>query len=224
MQTLQISLGVIVAVVLAAVLLRRHAATQRRRSMEGNTLFADVLPLMGSANLSRGEAIGSWILTGLYREQPFQLQSVTDTLSTRKLPSLWLMITLPRPQAVPATIDMMMRPSAATTFSNFDFLTHTLPRPQGFPETAIIRSDQENCPLPVDDILPHLALFTTSKGKELLITPKGLRIVVQIAEADRARYGVLREANFGTTVIDRGQAQALMDMLIKLQDDLARDG
>jgi hypothetical protein len=223
MQVLQISLGVVIAVVLAAALLRRQAAVAQRQSMEGNRLFAEVLPLLDNAKLVRAEAIGSWILTGLYREQPFQFHSVTDTLSTRKLPSLWLMITLPGPQPVPATIDLMMRPSAATTFSNFDFLPHTLPTPPGFPEAGVVRSDQQDCQMPVDVILPHLALFTMSRGKELLITPKGLRIVVLAAEADRARYGVLREANFGAAAIDGEQTRALMDMLIELRDDLARD-
>ena len=42
----------------------------------------------------------------------------------------------------------------------------------------------------------HLDVFQNGRGKEFLISPKGLRIVVQLAEGDRARYGVFREANF----------------------------
>ncbi len=33
--------------------------------------------------------------------------------------------------------------------------------------------------------------------KELLVSRKGIRMVIQIAEADRARYGVFRQAAFG---------------------------
>jgi hypothetical protein len=49
--------------------------------------------------------------------------------------------------------------------------------------------------------------------KELLISPRGLRLVLQMAEADRARYGVFRQADFGAVVLE---APTLQDMLIQL--------
>ena len=49
--------------------------------------------------------------------------------------------------------------------------------------------------------------------KELLISPRGLRLVLQMAEADRARYGVFRQADFGEAVLE---ASMLQDMLVQL--------
>ncbi len=220
MSAIQTSIGILVALALAALLYRRYSVATQRRAEAGSLLFGDVLPLLDGGELLPGEAAGTWKVVGEYRSETFQLQSVVDTLSTRKLPCLWLMVTLPKPHLVSATIDMMMRPSGPTTFSNFDFLGHTLQMPDGFPESAVIRSDTAGTIVPTKAIKPHLDLFITMRAKELLMSPKGLRIVVQIAEADRARYGVLREANFGETVIDLSLAKRVMDALIEMKNDL----
>ncbi len=220
MQTIQYIIGVLVALALATLLFRRYQVVQRRRADAGPLMFGGVLQLLGDAKLSPGEAIGTWKVTGKYRGETIQLQSVVDTLSTRKLPSLWLMVTMPEANLVPATIDMMMRPSGPTTFSNFDFLPHTVRMPDAFPENAVIRSDAEHVIVPTGAIRPHLDLFTHLRAKELLMSPNGLRIVVQIAEADRARYGVLREANFGAPVIDPSLAQRVMEALIEMKNGL----
>ena len=76
--------------------------------------------------MQRGQTAGVWTLNGRYRDHHFQLKTVADTLATRKLPSLWLMVTLPEPLPVTATTNMMMRAAGVTSFSNFDFLApHT---------------------------------------------------------------------------------------------------
>jgi hypothetical protein len=213
-------IAIIATVILAAVLLRYVKNRQRAYNTLPDTLFRDISPLLQNPTRLPGTSAGTWKLQGEYQGHRFQIQSIIDTLATRKLPSLWLMVTLPEPQSTTATIDMMLRASGPTTFSNFDFLPHTLPTPKGFPEQATIRSDDEHATVPVSAILPHLDLFHGRRGKELLISPKGLRLVVQAAEADRARYGVFREANFGDTVIDAKLAQDCMNTLLALNKAL----
>jgi hypothetical protein len=130
------------------------------------------------------------------------------------------MITLPEPQPVDATFDLMMRAAGPSTFSNFDFLEHVIPRPGDFPEHAMIRTDDPSkAPAPAK-ILPHLDLFFGTQAKELLISPKGLRIVAQAAQADRARYTVLREASFGDVVIDADLTISCLHTLLELQKSL----
>ena len=98
---------------------------------------------------------------------------------------------------MPGIFDMMMRPGSPTTFSNFDHLDHTLPMAAGFPPEAVLRTDRKGVRFPHDIIASHLDLFAEGRAKELLITPNGVRIVWLLAEADRARYGVFRQAEFG---------------------------
>ncbi len=66
----------------------------------------------------------------------------------------------------------------------------------------------------------HLDVFHFGRGKEFLVSPKGLRIVVQLAEGDRVRYGVLRDASFDHARVDAKLAQLVMDTLINMRNDL----
>jgi hypothetical protein len=220
---IQIILGVAVVAVLAALIVRQYMRESAKRADQGRILFAHVLSLFDNPHVARTATAGVWTLTGRYRNYPFQLKTVADTLATRKLPSLWLMVTLPEPQPVSATTNMMMRAAGVTSFSNFDFLPHTLSLPAGFPEHATVRSDVNTGGRIIPLMAHHLDIFQRGRGKELLVSPNGLRIVVQLAEGDRARYGVFREANFGGASIDVNVATKIMDSLIALRTDIHAD-
>ena len=138
----------------------------------------------------------TWV--GSWNERRVQVRTIVDTLATRKLPARWLSVSVTEPVAVPATFDMMMRPGSPTTFSNFDHLQHTLPKAPGFPAEAVLRTDLRAARFPQNLIASHLDIFAEGRAKELLITPNGVRIVWLLAKAERARYGVFRQAAFGT--------------------------
>ncbi len=221
MQNIQLIFAALIAVRLAYLLVKKAKAAKQKSITNANSLlFRDVLPLLVDPKIEAGKTVGSWTLTGRFKNQFFQIQTIVDILATRKLPSLWLMITLPEPQPVKAIFDLMMRPSGPSTFSNFDFLTTTVPTPAHFPTHAVIRTDDPSNLFALDRVLPFLEIFQGRLGKELLISPKGLRIVVQAAEADRARYSVLREADFGSVTIDAGLATRCMQTLLDLQTSL----
>lgn len=223
MHELQIIAGVALALALAALLLRHVKKAHAKAEAAGAIMFRDILPTLADAKLRKGEAAGTWKVEGRYQGHPFQLQTVVDTLAVRKLPSLWLMITLPEAQPISGTVDLVMRPSGPSTFSNFDFLDHTFSTPAGFPERAVIRSDKPQPPLALATLTPHLALFHGSQGKELLVSPKGLRIVLQAAEGDRARYGVFRQAEFGDAALPPALVTEGMNTLLALAGDIRKN-
>jgi hypothetical protein len=220
---MQQTLAIIIGLGLLFLLWRQWRAAERKLQEKPVQLFSQVKNLLSDCNVEHGEAIGTWKLTGDYQGRQFQLKAIVDTLATRKLPSLWLLVTMPEPQNVSATLNLMMRPTGPTSFSNFDFLRHTLKTPRGFPLHAVIRTDDLDRCLPAETLRPYLALFETRSGKEFLISPKGLRIVVQVAEVDRLRYGVLREANFGDTVIDPEIVKQCLDTLLALETSLKKN-
>ena len=202
------------------LLWRQWRSAAKRLAAQPHQIFSAVQKLLEHPDISAGEAVGTWLLTGRYKGHAFQLKAIVDTLATRKLPSLWLMITLPEPQEVRANLDLVMRPTALTSFSNFDFLPYTLQTPNGFPADAVLRTDDAaTCPSP-EVLRPHLELFRGRSGKEFLISPKGLRIVVLVAEVDRLRYGVFREADFGDTAIDPDLTQQCMNTLLELNESI----
>ncbi len=187
----------LVGVGLAARLVQKYRKAGRKRKSLPHTFFKYVLPLIEDGKIEDGPTLGSHRLVGTYRGLPAQVQFVVDTLAVRKLPSLWLMVTIPEPLPIKATFDLMMRPAGPTTFSNFESLPVSVNRPAHFPEHAAVRTDDPDNMIPIAVIEPHLEPFYGPSAKELLVTPKGVRMVSQVAQADRARYGVLRQADFG---------------------------
>jgi len=210
-------LGIVAITGFSALLARRFRDAMAKKKNAPELLFREAKALLESAAIEPGPTLGSYRLTGFYRDLPVQAQTVVDTLNVRKLPSLWLMVTIPEPLPLEATFDLMMRPSGPTTFSNFDALPVTMERPADFPEHAVLRTDDPAHVLPSHVVAPHLAPFFGSGPKELLIAPKGIRMVVQMAEADRARYGVFRQAEFGEVALEAPLLRDILDRLIAIR-------
>ncbi|MGE4248576.1 MAG: hypothetical protein AB7F09_04255 [Parvibaculaceae bacterium] len=220
LETLTTFLGIAVAIGLLIRLGIKLRQAARKRAAAPETFFAKVKPLIENARYEGEGAVGYPQLVGRYSGLPVRLQPVIDTLAVRKLPSLWLLATIPDPLPITATFDLMMRPAGPTTFSNFDHLPATLDSLPDLPLYAVVRTDDPDHVLPHHVVAPHLAIFSAPWAKELLITPKGLRIVWQVAEADRARYGVFRQAEFGEVELDPELVRNLLDRLIALRKSI----
>ena len=156
------------------------------------------------------ETVGVSTWTGTWRGERAQVRTIVDTLAIRKLPAYWLSVTITEPVKIDAVFDMMMRPGTTTTFSNFDLLPVTLTTPADFPAEAVIRTDDPDAVLPFDIVAQHMGLFAEGRAKELLMTANGVRIVWLLAEADRARYGVFRQAEFGDVKLDAERISSML--------------
>ena len=208
------------AIVLALVLhLAWQARAGRNRASTALAVEQDRIRtvIADAANVSDGTAgVITW--EGSWNSKRVQVRTIVDTLATRKLPARWLSISITEPVAVPGTFDMMMRPGSPTTFSNFDHLEHTLPKAPGFPAEAVLRTDRRAARFPQGLIANHIEIFSEGRAKELLITPKGVRIVWLLAEAERARYGVFRQAEFGDATLDPALIERLLVSVSALRD------
>ena len=175
-----------------------------------------------AADVSDGTAgVITW--EGSWNGRRVQIRTIVDTLATRKLPARWLSVSITEKVAVPATFDMMMRPGSPTTFSNFDHLDHTLPKSSALPTEAVVRTDRKGVRFPQEIIADHLGIFSEGRAKELLITPNGVRIVWLLAEAERARYGVFRQAQFGDATLDPMLIERLLESASTLRDAINRN-
>ncbi len=213
-------LGLVALAVLGARLVYIFRRKKRQKAAAAEYLFADVLGVVGEPVFEQRGADEYPRLSGTHRGFPVQIYPLVDTLATRRLPALWLMVTLQDNLPVKAHFDLMMRPAGPTTFSNFDHLPHTLDPQEGFPEQAVIRTDNVEDVFPASLLEPHLEPFFGPRAKELLITQNGLRIVWLLAEAERARYGVLRQAEFGEVQIEGQLARDILDRLIAIRKDI----
>ena len=221
LQPIYTTLAILAGFAVVLILWRKFQRGRRIAANRALELFHDVLPLLDAPDLRTGESVGTWLLDGRYKNRQVQFKAIVDNLAPRKLPSLWLMVTRAKAQPVSHVFDLVMRPSGPMSFSNFDFLPCSLPMQAEFPDHAVLRSDQSGFAVSTAIISRHLSLFNSPIGKEMLISPKGLRLVIMLAQADRARYGVMRQADFGGVFVSKVKAQTVLDELLSLEDDIA---
>ncbi|MFN4192815.1 MAG: hypothetical protein ACK4FR_07720 [Tabrizicola sp.] len=159
-------------------------------------------------------------MTGRRGGLAFDLQAIPDTLTFRKLPALWVLVTLPEPLPLECTLDLMARPSGNEPFTRFATLSQSLPTPPDLPREVAIRCDDATRVAPPDLIARHADLFTDPRVKELVLSPKGLRIVILAEEADRGRYLIFREAEMGRAPLPPTRLAPLLDRLAAIREDV----
>jgi hypothetical protein len=215
---LRVVVALAVALVLATLLYRRWRREEAEKLRAPQRLFGRVTSLLDGATLESTGRVSYPCLCGRYAGVPVQVLPVVDTLAVRRLPAFWLLVTMQTALPVAAKLDFMMRPAGPTTFSNFDLLPHTLPCPAGFPRDGVLRTDDPERAPPAAWLEGHLGPFENPRAKELLVAPQGLRFVWLLAEAERARYGVFRQAEFGALEIDPAVLDDLLARLLALRE------
>jgi hypothetical protein len=99
-----------------------------------------------------------------------------------------------------------------------------LPIPDGWPQHALLRTDISGGVLPLDALGAAMAMFEDPRTKELLVTPRGVRIVHQAAQGERAHYMVLRQAVFDEARLAPALAARLLEQAAGVRAALAGDG
>lgn len=197
----------------------RLVQESRARAQSRASYFSAVKPLFEGGE-TRIQPTGFPRMTGRRNGLGFDLQAVPDTLTFRKLPALWVLVTLPEPLPLHATLDLMARPSGNEPFTRFADLAQSLPTPPDLPKEIAIRSDDAaRIPRP-DLVARHADLFQDARVKELVLSPKGLRIVILAEEADRSRYLIFREAEMGRAPLPPARLEPLLDRLAAIREDV----
>lgn len=195
-------------------------AHKARKAARAN-YFRNVEPLFNKV-ATRIQPTGFARMTAHFDGAAFDLQAIPDSLTFRKLPALWVMLTLPAPMPVKATLDIMARPAGNEPFSHFANLPQSLPCPPSLPNGTALRSDDASGVPPLELIAAHLAVFDDPKVKELVISPKGLRLVILADEAERGRFLIFRDAEVGTSPLPAARMTPLISALIALRDTLTK--
>lgn len=215
-----------IAAVLAAIvgfllLVRQHRRDERAARSRRAEMLADCMGVVDCPSVAF-DPLGYPVLSGRYQGLPVRVDVIVDMLALRKLPALWVRATVMAPVAIDATFDAMMRPSGSELFSGFHDLPRRVDTPPDWPERAVIRTDDPEG-LPAADVLaPHVAILDHPRAKELLATPRGVRLVWLADEAERGDYLLLRQARFG---LERFDADCLADLLrrcVEVREALAQ--
>ena len=211
-----LALAALFGAVLWGMYRRRRAAVKAGRA----GLFDACLSLFDSYRVTQDD-IDFPVLTGRYRGHPVRLEALVDDIALRKLPSLWLLVTLRGPVPFAGVFDLLVRPQNVEFYSPSAGLDTTIGVPPGWPPHAAIRTDRPGDMPPLDLLQGHIGMFDDPRTKELLVTPRGVRIVYQANQAQRAQYLVLRQAEFAEPTLSRDLVRRLLDRAVALYGDLA---
>lgn len=196
-----------------------HRKTHTRTRQIRGEMFADCLDAIEHP-VTKQDDVNFPILTGEYKGYSVRLEPVFDQVTFRKLPSLWMSITVYRPIPVDGTLDYLVRPQNTEFYSPWSRLPYDLDIPHGWPAHAVLRSDVDAA-APLELISPFIGIFQDDpKVKELLITKSGVRFVYQIDESQRSHYLVLRQPLFESLRVDRDKMLVVLDSAMNLADAL----
>jgi hypothetical protein len=162
------------------------------------------------------------VLSGAYRDREVRLEPVVDHLAWRKLPVLWLKISVLEPNPHGAVLDFLMRPLGTEFYSPSGHLDYHLRIPESWPQDAILCSDGPTSSVLPERVTPHMALFDNPKMKELVVTPKGVRLVDQVCQASRPQYLVFREIRFDVDRLDAHTLQPLLEAAIAIAESVSK--
>lgn len=173
----------------------RHMKDRTRRRVERAAFFDDCLSLLEAPRVTpRGPDFP--LLWGRHAGAEVRIEPLVEGVTPRKLPMLLLLVTRVEPLPVRGTFDLMMRALGVEFYSPWNDLPGRLPTPDGWPEAASLRCSHPAALPPLPLIERHLEPFRGPRGKELLITPRGLRLVLHLADAQRGSFLLLRQATF----------------------------
>jgi hypothetical protein len=143
-------------------------------------------------------------------------------MAVRKLPSLWVKVSLIGDLPIPGAVDFLARPQNTEFYSPSETLPVSLQIPPEWPQHAMLRTDLDDRSLPVAVLAPHINVFGDPKMKELLVTPRGVRIVYQASQGERAYYLVLRQPEFGDPRLPAALALELLEQAIAVYSSVAK--
>lgn len=208
-------LSLLLVAVLVWIYIRNRQSVRQERAGIYNAcreLFQDVKVSQDDINFP--------VLQGKYRAWDVELVPIVDHIAVRKIPSLWLQVTVKTPVPFDGTVDFLVRPQNVEFYSPSSLLDTDLQVPKGWPAHAVLRTDNIDAMPPEELITPHMTLFEDEKMKELLITPRGVRLVYQLDQATRSHYMVLRQLRFENFKIAPQLAGHLLDGAIAIAETL----
>lgn len=189
-------LGAALAGALAWQARRDHARSRAWREQ----LFDGCRTLLARPAV-RIDRTGWPVLEGEFEGRPVTCSLVFDDLGYRKLPILWFSLTVGVRIDVDASFDALAREQGTEFFSPAAELPVRLPLPEAWPRHVSLRADRES-PLPLALAASGAQFFQSPQAKEIVLSPRGVRLVSLLAEGRRAEYLMLRRPRFDLERID----------------------
>jgi hypothetical protein len=200
-----------------ALVARRDVARERRRR---RGLLDACLPLFDEGGIHEGED-GFPRLSGRIGTRRLTLDLIVDTMTIRRLPQLWLRLTILEPLSVPASLAALMRPCGTEFYAVAPRLPDRLDTPADLPAEVLVKAEGRGSAAMLRlATKPLAALLSDPLVKEVAVTRKGLRAVRQVDQGQRGPHLLLRQPAFAGAALAPQVVLALHDGLLGLREAL----
>jgi hypothetical protein len=206
----------------AVILWLIYRRDRARKTAVRAAFLDDCRPLLAEVRVRAQAGAGYPVLEGHYAGHPVRIEPVIDHMGVRKLPSLWVMVSLFGDVPISGTVDFLMRPQNTEFSSPSAALPISLRIPPHWPQHALLRTDMQDRDLAIALLEPHIDFFQDEKAKEVLVARRGVRLVYQATQGERAYYAVLRRPEFGETRLPVETARMLLEHALTLYNSASR--
>jgi hypothetical protein len=139
-------------------------------------------------------------------------------MTIRRLPQLWLKLTLLEERPHLPEFSFLVRPSGTEFYSLTSAHSIALEPPTGIASEIIARGNRQSSQQALDNLAPVLQrIFSETRMKEAAVTAKGLRLIWQAAEGARGQHLIFRQCQFDNAAVDSTAFAKLLSAL----DDLS---
>lgn len=203
------NIAFMIFVVVCVAWLAARAWQDHRGALAMRRGFLDtVAGLFGDAKITLAPDAFPVLRAHLPDGRRVKIELIADTLVFRRLPQLWLQVTLVERAARPRpSIGALARPTGAEFYSTVHDLPEWIEPPQiGSP--LLMRGDGRASAVQLERVSAlFCSLFSDPTLKEATITPRGVRLIRQAAQGDRGSHLILRQTRFPFAEISREMVQ-----------------
>lgn len=162
-------------------------------------------------------------LSGRAGARNLDVRLISDTMTPRRLPQLWLQVTqLVRLDAVTSGVAILVRPANYEFYSLTGSFDRVIEYPKSFPQEVIVRGQDARADALFSRIAPVAAeILRDERVKEIAVTREGLRIIRQAAEGKRGDYLLLRQAVFEDSAVEADRLKSVLAEIDALADAIA---
>lgn len=196
---------------------RSQVAIKRNRAM----LFSNCDGMLSNPS-TYYEANGFPVIKGHYNGFDVQLNLIPDTIVMRKVPPLWLMVSIKANKKTEGSLDFIVRPQNIEFYSpgwHWDGLFKT---PSNWPQYSIAKYKDTKASVSIlDKFIPDL--FKNEKVKQLLVTPDSVRITYMAKQAIRGEYLLTRGAVFDEHAIEGDEVKNIIEYAIAIRKSIEEE-
>lgn len=198
---------VALAATLATLAIRDHRKSVSRRL----SLLDQARGLLDNDAWSAGED-GFPGLEGTRDGRSATIKLIPDTMVMRRLPQLWLSVTLRQSNAKLPAVSVLTRHSGNEFYAATMDMPVRLDAPDGWPMEVIVRGNGPASQALCTHLGPELArILADPRVKEVTLADRGVRILRQASEGRRGEHLLLRQAVFDMEEVARADVEQTLN-------------